>query len=231
MTSAASGNGTPMAETSGNQCGGTTDDGVIGYFDNATTTPDTSETGTGSNFSAIIGGVTGTSVTLTGPTDGIYAGDNGGPGLVLYQDPTVQANDGFDAEAGDAADIQINGVVYNNSLTDYGADAPQDFWDGTGGGIPFYAGGTLQAGYGTGWIDGPVQSSGSVTLVGTAVTDDFDTGGSTDMTIIEKPYMLPSAGRRRALGHRSTVRVRRTEAKRSARSPDPRLGDDTRVVP
>jgi hypothetical protein len=194
QTSVASGNGAAMDETSANQCGGTTDDGVIGYFDNRTTTPDTSETGTGNNFSAIIGGVGGTSVTLTGPTNGVYAGDNGQPGLVIYQDPTVQANTGFDAEAGDAADVQINGVVYNNSLTNYGANAPEDFWDGTGGGIPFYAGGTLQAGYGTGWSAGPTPSAGSVTLNGTAIVDDFNTDGGTDIYIIGQPYTLAGAG-------------------------------------
>ncbi|MGH9018650.1 MAG: hypothetical protein ACRDY1_12950, partial [Acidimicrobiales bacterium] len=114
------------------------------------------------------------------------------------------------------------GVVYDASLTDYGADAPLDYWDGTGGGIPFYAGGTLQAGYGTGWSDGPAESGGSVTLAGTAVADDFDTAGTTDMAIIQSPYSLPSAGLRRALTHgsaRRRGRVGRRQARASATPP------------
>jgi hypothetical protein len=130
-------------------------------------------------------------VTLTGATSGAYGGGDGTPGIVLYQDPNTQANDGFDAEAGDAATIAITGVVYNASLTDDGAEAPLDYWDGVGGGVPFYAGGTLQAGYGTGWSDGPAESAGSVTVTGTAVVDDFDTDGTTAMTLLGRPYTLP----------------------------------------
>ena len=110
---------------------------------------------------------------------------------MLYQDPNTQANYGFDAQAGDGADITINGVVYNASLSNYGADAPLDYWDGTGGGIPFYAGGTLQAGFGAGWSPGPTASTGSVTLTGTAIVDDFNTDGGTQITILGKPYSLP----------------------------------------
>jgi hypothetical protein len=47
--------------------------------------------------------------------------------LVLYQDPDTQANYGFNAEAGDDATINLTGVVYNASLTDYGADSPLDY--------------------------------------------------------------------------------------------------------
>ena len=190
LTSAPSGHGTPEPETGDSGCGGTTDDGVIAYGD-STFQPDPTMSGTGSNFSLIIGGAAGDEVTLTGPTSGAYGGTDGKPGIVLYQDPDTQANDGFDAEAGDAATIALNGVVYNASLADYGSEAPLEYWDGVGGGVPFYAGGTLQAGYGTGWSDGPAQSSGSVTLTGTAVVDDFDTDGTTTMTLIGQPYTLP----------------------------------------
>jgi hypothetical protein len=51
--------------------------------------------GTGENYSLIVGGVAGTSVTLTGPTTGTYGGAGNTPGLVLYQDPGTQANDGL----------------------------------------------------------------------------------------------------------------------------------------
>ncbi len=192
ITSGPSGNGTPMAETSGNVCSGTTPptNGVIGYGD-STFVPDAAETGTGNNFSVIIGGVPGSSVNLTGPVNSAYGGTDGNPGLVLYQDPNTQANYGFDAEAGDGAAIAIDGVVYNASLSGYGANAPLDYWDGTGGGIPFYAGGTLQAGFGAGWSPGPAQSTGSVTLTGTAIVDDFNTDGGTQITILGKPYSLP----------------------------------------
>ncbi len=192
MSSGPSGNGTPVAETSGNVCSGTNPptNGVIGYGD-STFTADPAETGTGNNFSVIIGGVPGSSVTLTGPVNSAYGGANGNPGLVLYQDPTTQANYGFDAESGDGADIAINGVVYNASLSDYGANAPLDYWDGPGGGIPFYAGGTLQAGFGAGWSPPPAGSTGSVTITGTAIVDDFNTDGATPITILGEPYSLP----------------------------------------
>ena len=192
MSSASSGNGTPIAETSGNVCGGTSPatNGVIAYGDSSFTA-DPTETGTGTNFSLIVGGMQGTSVSLTGPTSGAYGGSYGNPGLVLYQDPALQANDGFDAEAGNAADISINGVVYNASLSNYGANAPLDYWDGTGGGIPFYAGGTLQAGFGAGWSNGPTQSTGSVSMNGTTVVDDYNTDGATTLKIIGEPYALP----------------------------------------
>jgi hypothetical protein len=191
LTSAPSGHGTPESETSTSMCGGTTDDGVIAYGD-STYVPDTTMSGTGNNFSLIIGGASGDKVMLTGPTAGAYAGTDGKPGLVLYQDPHTQANYGFDAETGDAADIEIFGVVYNASLADYGGDAPLDYWDGIGGGIPFYAGGTLQTGFGAGWAtgDGPAESQGSVKLTGTAIVDDFNTDGATGITIIGQPYTL-----------------------------------------
>ena len=192
MSSGPSGNGSPVAETSSSPCGGTnpTTYGVVAYGD-STYTPDTTMSGTGDNYSLIMGG-SGT-VTLTGPTSGDYGGLNGDPGLVLYQDPNTEANYGFDAEAGDSSKITVNGVVYNASLTDYGSDSPLDYWDGPGGGIPFYAGGTLQTGYGTGWTDGPAQSSGSVRINGSAIVDDFNTDGATTITILGQPYSLPGA--------------------------------------
>jgi hypothetical protein len=194
LTSGPSGHGTPEPETSGSACDGTSPptNGVIAYGD-STFVPDATMSGTGNNFSLIVGGASGDQVTLTGPTTGAYAGTNGKPGVVLYQDPGTVANYGFDAEAGDAATIAINGVVYNASLPGYGASAPLDYWDGVGGGIPFYAGGTLQTGFGAGWTNGPMQSAGSVTLDGTAIVDDFNTDGATDITILGEPYTLPGA--------------------------------------
>ena len=197
MTSVPSGNGTAMAETVQPSstvlpCGGTNDYGAVAYHD-PNEQADSSMSGTGNNFSLIIGGVQGSSVTLQGPTAGAYGGTNGQPGVVLYQDPNTEANYGFDAESGDDATVAINGVVYNASLADYGLNAPADFWDGTGGGIPFYAGGTLQTGYGTGWsgTGAPAESGGSVTLTGSAIVDDFNTDGTTGITIIGEPYTLP----------------------------------------
>ena len=224
LTSAGSGHGTPEAETSTSACGGTnpTTYGVIAYVDSILR-PDPSMSGTGSNLSLIVGGASGSTVTLTGPTTGVYGNADGKPGLVLYQDPGTQANYGFDAEAGDAATIAINGVVYNASLANYGANAPMDYWDGIGGGIPFYAGGTLQTGYGTGWSDGPVPSGGSVTLDGTAIVDDFNTDGATGITILGAPYTLPgtqsSVARRMLQRHkRSKISVSRGRKQRVSTS-------------
>jgi hypothetical protein len=200
LTSKASGNGTPQSETpqpptAANACGGTspTTYGVTAFGDKSIAV-DSSMTGTGNNFSLMIGGASGATVNLTGPSTGPYAGVDGSPGIVLYQDPGTQANYGFDAEAADSATINLTGVVYNASLTNYGQNSPADFWDGSGGGIPFYAGGTLQTGYGAGWSNGPAQSAGSVTLNGTAIVDDFNTDGNTNITILGQPYNVPGSG-------------------------------------
>ena len=199
MTSAPSGHGTPEPETSTSACSGTspTTYGVVAYGD-STFVPDNTMSGTGNNFSLIIGGA-GT-VNLAGPTSGPYTGTNGAPGLVFYQDPTIQANYGFNAEPGDSANITITGAVYNASLSNFGSNAPLDYWDGVGGGIPFYAGGTLQTGYGAGWSNGPPESSGSVTLNGTAIVDDFNTDGTTAITILGQPYTLPGGGHLSLIG-------------------------------
>ncbi|HXX91823.1 MAG TPA: Tad domain-containing protein [Acidimicrobiales bacterium] len=202
MTSAPSGHGTPEAETtSAAPCGGTNPQtyGVISYGD-TTYVPNPSLSGTGNNFSLIIGGA-GT-VSFTGPSTGPWAGAHGTTGLVFYQDPNTQANYGFDAESGDSATITITGAVYNGSLSNYGANAPQDYWDGVGGGIPFYAGGTLQTGFGAGWASppGPAESTGSVTIDGTAIVDDFNTDGKTDITIVGAPYTLPGGGQLSLVG-------------------------------
>ncbi|HEV3234705.1 MAG TPA: pilus assembly protein TadG-related protein [Candidatus Dormibacteraeota bacterium] len=174
------------------KCGGTSNYGVITYGDSSFTP--TSDYGKGDNFSAIVGGATNTTVSLSGPTTGGYAGTNGSPGLVFYQDPATQANFGFDALSGDAAAVSVTGVIYNASLSNYGANAPLEYWDGTGGGIPLYAGGTLQTGYGAGWTSGPAQSAGSVTVTGTTIVDQFNTDGATTITIVGRPYALPGTG-------------------------------------
>jgi len=189
-----------QSETSSTPCAGTspTTYGVTAYTD-SNEQPD-SLVGTGANYSLEIGGAG--AVDLTGPTTGPYAGNDGSPGLVLYQDPGTQANYGFDALAGDSAAIDITGVVYDASLADYGASSPRDYWDGSGGGVPFYAGGTLQTGFGTGWTGSgaPAQSSGSVTITGTTIVDDFNTDGTTGITIYGEPYQLPGAGKLSLIG-------------------------------
>ncbi len=114
LTSAASGaNKSPENETSSTPCGGTspTTYGVLAYNDTPVTdTPDSSMTGTGNNFSLMVGGASGATVNLSGPTTGPYAGVDGSPGIVFYQDAGTQANYGFDAEAGDAAAVSLTGV-------------------------------------------------------------------------------------------------------------------------
>ena len=41
---------------------------------------------------------------------------------------------------------------------------------------------------------GPTPSTGSVTLNGTAIVDDFNTDGNTDITILGQPYKVPGGG-------------------------------------
>jgi hypothetical protein len=209
-------------------CAGTSpaEYGTVAY-DDSSFSPDPSETGTGTNFSALVGGA-GT-VSLTGPTTGAYGG-SGSDGIVFYQDPDTPANYGFDAGTGDSAAITVNGVVYNASLPNYGNGGPLDYWDGIGGGVPFYQGGTLQTGFGTGWSDGPAVSGGSVTLNGTAVVDDVNTDGTTDMRIVGGTYSPPGAQssfvhrtssrrrHRRLVADRSTTR-RKSRGDRSSFAP------------
>jgi len=81
--------------------------------------------GTGNNFSLIVGGAVGRSGDPDrshhrGPTPGPTAN----PASFSTRTRAQWANYGFDAEAGDAATIAINGVVYNASLPGYGASAP-----------------------------------------------------------------------------------------------------------
>jgi hypothetical protein len=207
QTDLQSGDGSNVAETSPSApCTGTSDYGVVTYGDS--TIKPTGQAGTGTNFSLLIGSSgtcpppTPCTVTLTGPTTGAYGGQ-GSDGLVLYQDQGTQANFGFDAESGDEANITINGVVYNASLPNNGSAATttMDFWDGPGGGVVFYPAGTLQTGYGTDWgSSGPAESAGSVLINGTAVVDDFNTDGTTNITIAGGSYSPPGANGLQLIG-------------------------------
>jgi hypothetical protein len=152
--------------------------------------------GTGTNFGLILGGA-GT-ITLNPPNSGVYSG------IQLFQDRNVPANFGFDAYPGDSATVTVTGVVYNGSLPcngmptvngacATGANLPQpnpfDYWDV---GIVFSAGGMLQAGVGTG-TGYPNTSTGTVTINGPCVVEDFNTDGKTVITIdgSKNTYSLP----------------------------------------
>jgi hypothetical protein len=213
MTDLQSGGGRAVAETNpAAPCGGTSDFGVVAFGDSSLSSNGIPP-GTGTNFSAIVGGQ-GT-VSLTGPTTGPYGG-GGTDGIVFYQDPDTPANYGFDAESGDSADITINGVVYNASLPNFGDGGPFDYWDGVGGGVVFYQGGTLQTGFGTDWSDGPAESSGSVLINGSAVVEDFNTDGTTNMTIAGADYSPPGP---QSSAARRTTRSRHRRSKEPRRSP------------
>ncbi len=134
--------------------------------------------GTGTNFSLIVGG-TGT-VTLTAPSYGLYNG------MSFFQARGTSGNFGFDAEAGDSAAITVTGTVYNNSVSSYGSGLPQEYWDV---GTIFYPGGIVQTGMGTG--SSQTASSGSVTINGTCIVDDFVTDGNSTITVNGAPYTLP----------------------------------------
>ncbi|MGH7749627.1 MAG: hypothetical protein ACREQ5_33400, partial [Candidatus Dormibacteria bacterium] len=134
--------------------------------------------GTGTNFSLIVGGA-GT-VTLGAPSYGMYNG------MSFFQTRSIAGNFGFDAEAGNSAAITITGTVYNNSLSNYGSGMPQEYWDV---GTIYYPGGIVQTGMGTG--SSQTASSGSVTINGTCIVDDFVTDGDSTITVNGAPYSLP----------------------------------------
>jgi hypothetical protein len=134
--------------------------------------------GTGTNFSLIIGG-RGT-VTLSAPSYGTYNG------MSFFQARGTPGNFGFDAEAGDSAAITVTGTVYNNSVANYGSGLPQEYWDV---GTIYYPGGIVQTGMGTGTSQ--TTSSGSVTINGTCIVDDFVTDGNSTITVNGAAYTLP----------------------------------------
>jgi Flp pilus assembly protein TadG len=134
--------------------------------------------GTGTNFSLIVGGK-GT-VTLSAPSYGIYNG------MSFFQARGTPGNFGFDAEAGDSAAITVTGTVYNNSVANYGSGLPQEYWDV---GTIYYPGGIVQTGMGTGTSQ--TASSGSVTINGTCIVDDFVTDGNSTITVNGAAYTLP----------------------------------------
>lgn len=223
FTASGSGNGAPCypsgvttssgtAETDSGSptCGGTTGSapapfgslfssgpfkGVVSY-NQSTFNKDSTQYGKGTNFSLILGGQG--AVTLSAPSTGVYRD------IALFQDRSTSGNFGLDAYPGDRAAVTVNGVVYNASLPCNGMpmvggacstvnNLPQPnpfaYWDV---GIVFSAGGMLQAGVGTG-TGYPKTSAGTVTINGPCVVEDFNTDGTTTITIdgTQNPYNLP----------------------------------------
>jgi hypothetical protein len=171
--------GSPDVDGTSPRCAGANSSlkGVVSKNQHSPYNPD-GYWGTGTNFSLIVGGA-GT-VTLTAPSYGMYNG------MSFFQARGTPGNYGFDAEAGDSAAITVNGTVYNNSVANYGSGYPQEFWDV---GTVYYPGGIVQTGMGTGTSQ--TASSGSVTINGTCIVDDFVTDGNSTITVNGAPYTLP----------------------------------------
>jgi Flp pilus assembly protein TadG len=152
--------------------------------------------GTGTNFSLMLGGA-GT-ITLSSPTTGPFRG------IISFQQRSVPANSGLDAEPGDTANVTLTGLVYNASLECNGfpvvsgsctnantapSSDPFGYWDS---GVPFHDGGTMQTGVGTG--NGYTRASGgNVTVNGACLVSNFNTDGNTNITIDGRAntYSLP----------------------------------------
>jgi Putative Flp pilus-assembly TadE/G-like len=169
--------------------------GVVAY-NQSTYTQDTTQYGTGTNYSLILGGA-GT-VNLGNPSTGIYRD------IALFQNRSTAGNFGLDAYPGDTANVTVNGVVYNASLPCNGMpkvngacattnNLPQPnpfaYWDV---GIIFNVGGMLQTGVGTG-TGYPKTSAGTVQINGPVVVEDFNTDGTTTIVIdgTQNTYNLP----------------------------------------
>jgi hypothetical protein len=190
-------------ETDGShQCGGTAGlpsgpyYGVVTRHQPSPYSLDASTYGTGMNFSLILGGAG--SITLKYPQSGEYHQ------IALFQNRSTQGNFGLDAQPNDSATVNVTGVVYNASLPCGGYPVvsgscttnankpmpnPFDFWDT---GTIFHSGGILQAGLGQG-SPFPVGSTGSVTIHGPCIVEDFNTDGGTTI-LIDGPgtnYQLP----------------------------------------
>ncbi|HEV7677532.1 MAG TPA: pilus assembly protein TadG-related protein [Candidatus Dormibacteraeota bacterium] len=169
--------------------------GVVAY-NQTSYAQDSSQYGTGTNYSLILGG-DGT-ITLTGPSTGIYRD------IALFQKRATPGNFSLDGYPGDSANVTVNGVVYNASLPCNGmpkvngvcataANLPQPnpfaYWDV---GIIFNVGGMLQTGVGTG-TGYPMTSAGKVQINGPCVVEDFNTDGNTTIVIdgTKNTYNLP----------------------------------------
>ncbi|MGH7640615.1 MAG: hypothetical protein ACREOL_06880, partial [Candidatus Dormibacteria bacterium] len=174
---------------------------------NAVTGEENSTSDQGLNYSLEIGGQ-GT-VTLTASTGTGFPWTD----FVTWQltpgssNPTaVPANVGLDGEPSDSADINLTGILYDNS-DQVGQDLshPQ-YWDGNAG-IPFLPGGMLLTGYGVaGGTDGTGFSCGTsgdattppartpgcdVDINGLAAVDEFQTEGYSTFNITGSTYELP----------------------------------------
>ncbi len=122
-------------------------------------------------------------------------------------DSTVSAaNVGLDGEESDTADINLTGILYNNSDQQGQSSSPQ-YWDGNAG-IPYLPGGMLLAGYGVaGGPDGTGFSCGSyestnkashltpaggcdIDITGLAIVDSFQTEGFSTFKITGSPYEI-----------------------------------------
>ena len=169
--------------------------GVKTYHMGGSNSQDTGTYGTGTNFSLILGGSG--IISLSPPAYGQYRG------VGLFQDRSMPANFGLDAEPNDSATVSVVGVAYNASDPCYGypkyagnctnasnyaslvPSNPYNFWDT---GTPFKSGGVMQTGLGMGTVKTPsgpfpTKSSGSVTIYGPCVVADFNTDGATTITI------------------------------------------------
>lgn len=93
VASAASGG---ESETSSTACSGTnsTLNGVVAYTDKPIEKDPSGLVGTGNNFSLMIGGGSGATVDLTGPTTGAYAGTDGSPASCFTKTPVPRATTG-----------------------------------------------------------------------------------------------------------------------------------------
>jgi hypothetical protein len=147
----------------------------------------------GLNDSIEIGG-SGT-VNLSAPNSGSWLG------FLLWQDsPTsagsgIEANFGMDAMTGDTANINLTGILYNNSDQTGQNLSDETYWGGASS-LPFVPGGMLVSGFGIDSSTGETCSSDpgvgcNVTINGLATVDMFQTQGYANMTITGSTFNVP----------------------------------------
>jgi hypothetical protein len=153
----------------------------------------------GLNDSVEMGG--GGTITLSAPTSGTWLG------FLLWQDWNTPANFGFDAMLGDSANINLTGILFNDSQITGQNLSNETYW-GDHNGIPYLPGGMLVAGFGVDSSTGMTCEGGQpgsalpgnptndpqgchVTIHGLATVDLFQTQGDTILEITGSTFHIP----------------------------------------
>ena len=210
MTSGPSGGGSPEPEvdgSAGSVCSGTspTTYGVIAYGDSSFTQV-SGLYGTGDNLSLIVGGVSGTTVTLSGPRPAAMPAPTGCPAWPCTRTPPPRRTTASTPSRVTPRPSTSPGSSTTPRSPTTG-QRPPGLLGRHGRWHPLLRRRDAPDRVRPGWSDGPAPSGGTVTINGTCIVDDFNTDGGTTITIFGQPFSLPGAGRLSFIGWHATAGV------------------------